>query len=64
MKEHFYDGKNARTGGDWWDDRSASKIQEFLRERLELPTLVVTLVMEYCNKSSGFPLWRIDYYTD
>lgn len=31
------------------------------RERLSAPELRVILGMEYCNVSSGFPVWRIDY---
>ena len=60
IKKHFAD-TGIDVGGDWWDCRSASSIQEFLRERLERPTLEVNLVMEYCNQSSGYPVWRIDY---
>jgi hypothetical protein len=56
IAKHFNDG-----GGDWWNNRSAAQIQEFLRERLEKPNLEVVLVMEYCNQSTGYPVWRIDY---
>jgi hypothetical protein len=60
MKKHFKD-TGIDQGGDYWDKRSAKAIQGFLRERLSSPTLKVTLVMEYCNVSNGYPVWRIDY---
>lgn len=56
IKKHF-----GNTAGDYWEDRSLEDIQGFLRERLSKPELIVTLVMEYCNISTGFPVWRIDY---
>ena len=40
---------------------SASDIEKFLREALNKKDLIVVLVMEYCNLSNGYPLWRIDY---
>jgi hypothetical protein len=55
QKEHF------GNDGDYYDKRSAAKIQEFLRERLTRPTIEVVCVMEYCNQSTGYPTWRIDY---
>ena len=60
LKKHFWNGTTG-SDGDWWNNRSAAKIQEFLRERLGMPNLEVVLVMEYCNVSNGYPLWRIDY---
>jgi len=59
IKKYFKDG-----GGDYWENRSLEDIQSFLRERLNKPELIVTLVMEYCNVSTGFPVWRIDYWED
>lgn len=60
MKKHFKD-TGIDEGGDWWNNRSAESIQGFLRERLNKPNLLVVLVMEYCNVSTGYPVWRIDY---
>ena len=60
LVKHFKD-TGIDEGGDYWGCRSAEAIQGFLRERLNMPTLRVILVMEYCNLSSGFPVWRIDY---
>ena len=56
QKKHF--GKET----DYWNNIPASKIEAFLREYWDLDELVVVLVMEYCNMSSGYPLWRVDYY--
>lgn len=61
IDKHFKD-TGIDVGGDWWDQRPASAIQEFLRERLNMPKLRVIFVMEYCNQSSGYPVWRIDYH--
>lgn len=60
----YFDNGTTDKGGDWWNNRSASRIQEFLRERFDNPKLTVVLVMEYCNVSNGYPLWRIDYATN
>lgn len=57
QRKHF--GKET----DYWNNVPASKIQDFLREYWDSPELEVVLVMEYCNVSSGYPLWRVDYYT-
>lgn len=62
MKKHF-ESQNDK-GGDWWNGRSAKSIEDFLRERLDNPTLRVILVMEYCNVSNGYPTWRIDYFSE
>jgi hypothetical protein len=61
LKKHFKD-TGIDVGGDYWGKRSAEAIQGFLRERLDQPELRVILVMEYCNQSSGYPTWRIDYH--
>lgn len=37
------------------------KIEEFLRELRSDPTLKLTRVVEYCNVSSGYPVWRVDF---
>lgn len=47
-----------------WDskERTPEKIQDFLREYLDKPDLVLCVVTEYCNQSTGFPYWRFDYF--
>jgi hypothetical protein len=46
-----------------WFSREPEKIESFLRDWFGDEKLRLILVMEYCNVSSGFPLWRFDYYT-
>lgn len=48
-------------GGDYYSSRTAEQIQGFLRDWYKNDKLEVTLVMDYCNQSNGYPLWRIDY---
>jgi hypothetical protein len=44
-----------------WYDRQPEKIEAFLRDWCEAPNLKLVLVMEYCNQSSGYPVWRFDF---
>lgn len=62
IKKHFKD-TGIDVGGDYWDKRPAKAVEGFLREWLEKPELKVILIMEYCNLSNGYPVWRIDYHT-
>jgi hypothetical protein len=39
------------------------RIQEFLRRWNDDPALKLLRVIEYCNWSSGYPTWRLDYIT-
>lgn len=47
--------------GQYWQNREPGSIEGFLREYLGIPGLRLVLVMEYCNVSSGYPVWRLDY---
>lgn len=47
--------------GQMFYGRSPKKIEEFLRDWFKDPELKLILVMEYCNMSSGYPLWRFDF---
>ena len=49
--------------GQYWDKREPSQIEAFLRDWTECKDLKLILVMQYCNQSSGYPLWRFDYHT-
>lgn len=49
--------------GDYWDVRPPEKIQSFLQEWLNEPSLKLVLIMEYCNVSNGYPVWRLDFST-
>jgi len=55
-KKHFGDE------GQMFFWRSPKKIEAFLRDFLDSQELKLILVMEYCNVSSGYPLWRFDFY--
>lgn len=46
-----------------WYDREPSKIEAFMRDWTGDKNLKLILVMQSCNQSSGFPLWRFHYHT-
>ncbi len=46
----------------WFNTGNAKKIEQFLREYNGDNTLELTRVVEYCNVSTGYPVWRLDYY--
>lgn len=46
-----------------FDPHDHEKIEQMLRLYMEEPDLKLILQMKYCNKSSGYPLWRFDYST-
>lgn len=46
---------------DYFNSRNPIKIQDFLREHLNIPELKIIFIMEYCNRSSGYPVWRFDF---
>ncbi len=54
--------KNFGNTGQMFFDRKPKDIEQFLRDYYDIPEIELTLVMEYCNVSSGFPLWRFDFY--
>lgn len=47
--------------GQIFYDRQPKQIEAFLRDWTGDENLRLILVMEYCNVSSGYPLWRFDY---
>ena len=49
--------------GQYWDRREPEAIQNFLREYLQDSSVVLVSVIEYCNPSSGYPYWRLNYWT-
>lgn len=57
-RKHFGDE------AQYWDlhKRPVERIQDFLRDYLAKPDLVLCIVTEHCNQASGFPLWRLDYF--
>ena len=48
--------------GDQYYNRTPDKIEAFVSEYVGHPIKLI-LIMEYCNQSNGFPLWRFDYKT-
>lgn len=59
---------NSGSGG-WFDAGSPNgrkghekKVEQFLCEYFDDKTIELTRVIQYCNMSTGFPTWRLDYY--
>lgn len=48
----------------YWDGREPTKIEAFLRDWCEDPTLKLVGVTEHCNVSNGFPVWRLDFHKE
>lgn len=44
--------------GQYFSDRDPKLIQSFLSEYFDKPELKLIFIMQYCNRSSGYPLWR------
>lgn len=59
LKKHF-----PKQSGDYWNSGDSQSIEAFLREWHENPKLVLLEVWEYCNASSGFPVWLFIYNTN
>ena len=57
MKKHF-DGE-----GDYYYNRKPEAIEAFLREWTDDPGLKLVFIMEYCNRSNGYPHWRFDCFS-
>jgi len=47
--------------GQLWDRREPKLIEAFLRDWCDDKNLTLVMVMEYCNQSSGYPVWRFDF---
>ncbi len=52
MKKHF------KNDGDYYYDRTPPQIEAFLAEYFDKKSVQLIFIMEYCNVSSGYPLWR------
>lgn len=57
MQKHF------GNDGDYYDNRKPKAIESFLKELLGDENLKLIFIMEYCNVSNGYPLWRFDVKT-
>lgn len=49
--------------GQYFFNRDRKKIEAFLRDWYNKPELKLIFIMEYCNVSSGYPLWRFGVNT-
>lgn len=60
--EKFNKISTAKFGNDghYWNNRSPRLISEFLSEYFGHSVKVVQII-EYCDQSSGYPVWRFDY---
>lgn len=47
--------------GQMFFNRKPKAIEDFLKDFCDAPNLKLILVMEYCNVSNGYPLWRFDF---
>ena len=47
--------------GQSWSEREPSHIQAFLRDYLEAPDLVLTMIIQSCNVSNGYPVWAFRF---
>lgn len=70
IRQHHFDKwdelqeKHFGEKGDYFDHRSPTAIEAFLRELLDKPNYQLGLIMEYCNVSNGYPVWRFDVKTN
>lgn len=58
MSKHF------EHSGDYWENRTPQSIENFLREYTGDNTLKLIFIMQYCNQSSGYPLWRFELHSE
>lgn len=47
--------------GQYWGGRYPEQIEAFLRDYYKNPDIELVYIMQYCNVSSGYPLWRLEY---
>jgi hypothetical protein len=40
------------------------KVQKFMRLYFGNNTIELTRIVEYCNISNGYPVWRLDYHSE
>ena len=52
-------GKHCK--GKNWTNVSSDSLRVFLSEWNNEPNLKIVFLMEYCNGSNGYPVWRVDY---
>ena len=54
-KKHFGDESQ------YWSNREPQKIESFLRDYIGNKKIILCRIEQQENKSTGYPLWRIDY---
>lgn len=47
--------------GQHFNNRDPKLIEKFLRERLNRPKLKLTMIVEWCNASNGYPYWSFHF---
>ena len=57
-KKHFGDE------GQYWNRRDPEKIEAFLRDYHDDPTIKLTFITEFCNVSNGYPTWLLGFTHD
>lgn len=45
----------------YWNDRDPSKIEEFMQDWCKNKNLKLVTVTEYCNQTTGYPTWLIEF---
>jgi hypothetical protein len=51
----------AHMDGIRWDNAPPERVQAFLRDYHGDPGLRLIAIMEWCNPSSGYPVWSLHY---
>jgi hypothetical protein len=51
----------AHMDGVRWDNAPPEQVQAFLRDYHVDPGLRLIAIMEWCNQSSGYPVWSLHY---
>ncbi len=63
MKYNSLSMKHFGNESQHWNDREPEQIEAFIKDWTNNDKLKLVLVMECCNVSTGYPLWRLDFST-
>lgn len=64
IREPYYDElskKHFGNTGQLFFNREPEVIETFLKDALKNDKVKLILIMEYCNVSTGYSLWRLDF---
>lgn len=50
--------------GQRWGNRDPKKVEQFLRDWFENPSIRLCEIVECCNQSNGFPLWCLMFSSE